>query len=59
MANSPQLKNRSMAKNKTINVKGTEITIIQNDSQDFISLTDMANSKESESRAAENPGLLV
>jgi hypothetical protein len=42
-----------MAKNKTINVKGTEITIIQNDSQDFISLTDMANSKESESRAAD------
>lgn len=42
-----------MAKNKKITVKGTEITIIQNRSEDFISLTDMANSKESESRAAD------
>jgi hypothetical protein len=30
-----------MAKNKTINVKGTEITIMQKDASDFISLTDM------------------
>ena len=29
-----------MAKNKTINVKGTEITVIQK-GDDFISLTDM------------------
>lgn len=42
-----------MAKNKTINVKGTEITVFQNDNIDFISLTDMANSKESDSRAAD------
>ena len=30
-----------MAKNKTINVKGTEITIIQSNQSDYISLTDM------------------
>ena len=30
-----------MAKNKTINVKGTEITIIQSNNTDYISLTDM------------------
>jgi len=42
-----------MAKNKKIIVEGTEITVIQNDSKDFISLTDMANSKDGESRAAD------
>ena len=30
-----------MSKNKTINVKGTEITIVQKGNDDFISLTDM------------------
>ncbi|HRI21298.1 MAG TPA: KilA-N domain-containing protein [Panacibacter sp.] len=30
-----------MAKNKTINVKGTEITIVEQHKQDYISLTDM------------------
>jgi hypothetical protein len=30
-----------MAKNKTITVKGTEISILQKDASDFISLTDM------------------
>jgi len=30
-----------MAKNKTINVQGTEINIIQKENQEFISLTDM------------------
>lgn len=30
-----------MAKNKTITVKGKEITIFQNQNSDFISLTDM------------------
>jgi len=42
-----------MAKNKKITVEGTEITVIQNDSKDYISLTDMANSKDGESRAAD------
>jgi KilA-N domain len=42
-----------MAKSKIINVKGTEISIIQNGNKDFICLTDMANAKESESRAAD------
>ena len=46
MANSPQLKNRSMAKNKTITVKGTEITIYQGEQSDFISLTDIAKHKD-------------
>jgi hypothetical protein len=35
-----------MAKNKTINVKGTEITIIKKGKQDFISLTDMMKAKD-------------
>jgi len=38
---------------KKINVKGTEITIISVAEKDYISLTDMANAKESESRAAD------
>jgi KilA-N domain len=42
-----------MAKSKTINVKGTEVSIFQNGDNDFICLTDMANAKESESRAAD------
>jgi hypothetical protein len=36
-----------------INVQEKEITIISVDARDFISLTDMANAKESESRAAD------
>jgi len=36
-----------------INVKDTEITIISFAEKDYISLTDMANAKESESRAAD------
>ena len=35
-----------MAKNKTIHVKGTEITIFQNEQSDFISLTDIARHKD-------------
>ncbi len=35
-----------MAKNKTINVKGTEITILQHEGADFISLTDMVRAKD-------------
>ncbi len=35
-----------MAKSKTINVKGSEITIIQQNNEDFISLTDMTKSFE-------------
>ena len=35
-----------MAKNKTINVKGTEITIIEHQNSDFISLTDMVKGFE-------------
>jgi len=42
-----------MSKNKTINVKGAAISIFINGDKDFISLTDMANAKESESRAAD------
>ncbi len=36
-----------------IKVDDTEITILTSDFQDYISLTDMANAKESESRAAD------
>jgi hypothetical protein len=37
-----------------IKVQNTEITIVKVEDQDYISLTDMANAKESESRAADN-----
>ena len=37
-----------MAKNKTITVKGTEITIIQTNNADYISLTDMLKAKDGE-----------
>ncbi|MBK8846636.1 MAG: KilA-N domain-containing protein [Bacteroidetes bacterium] len=36
-----------MAKNKTINVKGTEITLFSEGTSDFISLTDIAKHKDS------------
>ena len=36
-----------------ISVRDTEITIISIEEKDYISLTDMANAKESESRAAD------
>ena len=36
-----------------INVKDAEITVISVDERDYISLTDMANAKNSESRAAD------
>ena len=35
-----------MAKSQTINVQGKEITIIQKESSDFISLTDMLRAKD-------------
>ena len=35
-----------MAKNKTIQVKGTDITVIRQDGSDFISLTDMLKAKD-------------
>jgi hypothetical protein len=37
-----------MAKNKTINVKGTEIILYKNNQEDFISLTDIARYRDSE-----------
>lgn len=37
-----------MAKNKTINVKGTEITLISDKVNDYISLTDMARYRDTE-----------
>jgi hypothetical protein len=40
------LKNNNMTKNKTINVKGTEITIFQGEQSDYISLTDIARYKD-------------
>ena len=42
-----------MAKKDKITVQGTEITIISEKGNDFISLTDMANAKESMARAAD------
>ena len=35
-----------------ITVQDTEITVLSHDDKDYISLTDMANGKQSESRAA-------
>jgi len=37
-----------MAQNKTINVKGTEFTILQSEGSDYISLTDIARCKNVE-----------
>ena len=37
----------------TINVQNTSITVLHQNEKDYISLTDMANAKESESRAAD------
>ncbi|MDR1170117.1 MAG: KilA-N domain-containing protein, partial [Prevotellaceae bacterium] len=42
-----------MAKKETINVQGTEITVIVSKSEDYISLTDMANAKDGQARAAD------
>lgn len=41
-----ELKNKGMAKSKTIHVKGTEITIFQGEQADYISLTDIARYKD-------------
>jgi hypothetical protein len=37
-----------MAKNAKIDVKGTEITILKSENDDFISLTDIARHKDAE-----------
>jgi len=42
-----------MSKKDKITVQGTEITIISEKNNDYISLTDMANAKQSEARAAD------
>jgi len=42
-----------MAKKEKITVQGTEITVISEKENDYISLTDMANAKEGEARAAD------
>jgi hypothetical protein len=42
-----------MAKKEIINVQGTAITVITSKENDYISLTDMANAKIGESRAAD------
>lgn len=41
------------AKSQIISVQGTEITIIQQNQSDYISLTDMAKAKEGDARAAD------
>ena len=42
-----------MSKKEKINVQGTEITIISDNRNDYISLTDMANAKEGGARASD------
>jgi hypothetical protein len=42
-----------MSKSKILNVKGSEISILSNGNNDFICLTDIAKTKESDSRAAD------
>ena len=39
------IKRRRMAKNKTINVKGTEIVLFNKGSEEYISITDIARYK--------------
>ena len=41
------------SKNKKIEVKGLSIAVFQSDKEDYISLTDIAKSKENDSRAAD------
>ncbi len=42
-----------MAKNKKIHVQGSEITVFHAEKQDYISLTDIAKTKEGDGRAAD------
>jgi hypothetical protein len=42
-----------MSRKEKITVQGTEITIISDKNDDYISLTDMANAKAGEARAAD------
>jgi len=42
-----------MSKNQTIEVNGALVTILQQDGADYISLTDIANAKEGDGRAAD------
>jgi hypothetical protein len=44
---------KAMSKKEKIIVQGTEITVISSNDNDYISLTDMANAKEGEARAAD------
>jgi hypothetical protein len=47
------INNSQLCKMAKINVQNKEITIVNFENRDYISLTDMANAKESESRAAD------
>jgi hypothetical protein len=42
-----------MSKKESINVQGTEIRVITSKENDYISLSDMANAKEEQARAAD------
>jgi hypothetical protein len=42
-----------MSKKESITVQGTEITVIQRNRDDYICITDMANAKEGQARAAD------
>ena len=42
-----------MPKNKQIEVKGITVGVIQTNEEDYISLTDIAKSKDGDSRAAD------
>src|SRR3972149_1844768 len=46
--NSPQLKNKGMTRNKTINVKGTEIVLFTKGNEEYISITDIARYKNAD-----------
>ena len=42
-----------MSRNKQIEVKGNPVSLFQTNNEDFISLTDIAKSKDGDSRAAD------
>ena len=42
-----------MSKAKDINVKGSEISVLYSGNDDYICITDIAKTKESDSRAAD------
>ena len=48
---------KKKATNATINVRGTEVAVVQREGQDYISLTDMLKAKDGDFELSEPDGL--